>query len=498
MFGRATLRMGRGRELALAARPDNGARRRPLVVAELPLTFRTIIVEPDDAGFDSAAPPFAAVTRRSGVTVTAVRDCDGNRLVRKDFPDYDRGLVEYRIASYLSDDDLACGCNSFVRVVGTCLSTFQGGLAVCFARYLCSYAQYTRSPLLFAEALGALAVRPSALLENVITGMDQLHRLGWAHNDIKPDNVLLEVRHGVVNFVICDYGLAGRFDRLDFARGTDGYRFPFRETRIIGRHADYWAVGILSAEVMSVAPFLAPWDLALLGQTTTDQCALDEFVLCKFRAFKVAEMAPPLRRVLVREPSSTTNGLDPRIAHESLEHVVRFLAHREVQAVLDPAAGPRPRPKRARDADAPPTPQPAPAPVKPPAPSLPPALSASLPDLAPAPPVVDVPQHLAVRSKSSKRHQRRDAAKKRWKARQEQTLALPNFDSGRAQNIVGQVHVLPQFDPEQTQEWPGDPEQNQQGPEPVPLLAPVVSPLSDIVQIYDPNWFNEVFEIDPF
>jgi calcium-dependent protein kinase len=115
---------------------------------------------------------------------------------------------------------------------------------------------------LFAEALGALAVRPSALLENVITGMDQLHRLGWAHNDIKPDNVLLEVRHGVVNFVICDYGLAGRFDRLDFARGTDGYRFPFRETRIIGRHADYWAVGILSAEVMSVAPFLAPWDLA--------------------------------------------------------------------------------------------------------------------------------------------------------------------------------------------------------------------------------------------
>jgi serine/threonine protein kinase len=90
---------------------------------------------------------------------------------------------------------------------------------------------------LFAEALGALAVRPSALLENVITGMDQLHRLGWAHNDIKPDNVLLEVRHGVVNFVICDYGLAGRFDRLDFARGTDGYRFPFRETRIIGRHA---------------------------------------------------------------------------------------------------------------------------------------------------------------------------------------------------------------------------------------------------------------------
>jgi hypothetical protein len=109
-----------------------------------------------------------------------------------------------------------------------------------------------------------------------------------------------------------------------------------------------------------------------------------------------------------------------------------------------------------------------------------------------------VPQHLVVRSKSFKRHQRRDAAKKRWKARQEQTLALPNFDSGRAQNIVGQVHVLPQFDPEQTQEWPGDPEQNQQGPEPVPLLAPVVSPLSEIVQIYDPNWFNEVFEIDPF
>ena len=71
--------------------------------------------------------------------------------------------------------------------------------------------------------------------------------------------------------------------------------------------------------------------------------------------------------------------------------------------------------------------------------------------------------------------------------------------------IVGQAHVLPHFDPKQTQEWPGDPEQNQQEPgahsapivPPGSTLAPVVSPLSDIVQTDDPNWFYEVFEIDP-
>ena len=495
MFGGMALRMNRRRELALAARPNNGARR-PLTVAKLPLTCRTISVAPDDASYDSAVAPFVAVTRRSGVTITAVRDGDGNRLVRKDFPDYDRGLAECRIACYLSDDDRACGCNSFVKVVGTCLSTFQGGFAICFGRYLCSYAQYMLSPMLFAPALGEVAARPSALLDNVITGMDQMHRLGWAHNDIKPDNVLLELRDGVVNFVLCDYGLTARSDLLSFARGTDGYRFPWPETRLIGRHSDYWAVGLFSAEIMCDKPFLAPWDLATLGQATTDQCAVDNFVLCKFRAYGVAQMATPLRRVFIREPSSTTIGLDPRCAHESLQIVVSFLARREAQSVVDPAAGPRPRPKRARDADVPAAPQSVPAAASAPAPVQPPAVSASLPDVVPAPPVVHAPQHVLLRSKARKRHMRRDAARKRWKAQQAQPMHDANVTYS-----VGQAHVLPHFDPKQ----PGDPEQNQQGPgahsapivPPGSTLAPVVSPLSDIVQTDDPNWFYEVFENDP-
>jgi hypothetical protein len=76
MFGRATLRMGRGRELALAARPDNGARRRPLVVAELPLTSgrsllnqmmqaSTLLPPPSlllHVGLVSPSPPFVTVT----------------------------------------------------------------------------------------------------------------------------------------------------------------------------------------------------------------------------------------------------------------------------------------------------------------------------------------------------------------------------------------------------------------------------------------------------
>jgi hypothetical protein len=96
--------------------------------AELPLALRPITVSPDVS--DDSPGPFVPVLRKSGVSVTAVVDGSGARMIRKDFPDYDRGVAEYRVACHLSADDKATGSTSFAAVLGSCLSTYEGGFAM--------------------------------------------------------------------------------------------------------------------------------------------------------------------------------------------------------------------------------------------------------------------------------------------------------------------------------------------------------------------------------
>jgi serine/threonine protein kinase len=252
-----------------------------------------------------------------------------------------------------------------------------------------------------------------------------MHTMGWAHNDIKPDNVLLELRGGVVRFVLCDYGLASRHDRLDHPRGTDGYRFLYHQTRILACHSDFWSIGILSAEVLCGSPFIAPWDLPTLGQPASDQVTIDDFVLLKFRAFGVAQAAPMLRHVLVRDPSSKVNGLDPRLAREALGNVAAYVARLEVDEQFS-IQGPIKigRRKRLHDEVGPSERDP---PVQAPA-SLA-AATAPLPPPAVVKPCPDrerVPAHQLTVTKSQRMHMKRQARKVRWLARKALLDARPH------------------------------------------------------------------------
>ena len=428
MFSRSDLNAGRTRGTMIAHHPHqlpgrtSGPAGRRSAFAELPLTLKPITVSPDVS--DDSPVPFVTVLRKSGVSVSAVVDGSGRRMIRKDFPGYTRGTDEYRIACHLSADDKATGSTLFAAIIGSCPSVYEGGFAMCFDRALCSWAQYSRSPRLYSQVLDGVQVRASAMLIGVTSAVNRMHTLGFAHNDIKPDNVLIEHKDGAVRYVLCDYGLTSRHDKMDHARGTDGYRFLYQATRLLACHSDFWALGILSAEALCGTPFIAAWDLPTLGQAASDQVTIDDFVLCKFRAHGVAQAAPMLRHLLVRDPSSKIHGLDPRLARQELGNVAAYIARLEVDeqfAIQGPIRiGGRKRlyVEMGTNGQAPLVQ----------APDILAAATAPSPSPAvvvrPEPESVDcIPAHLILKTKSQKGHMRRNARRVRWLARQKELNA---------------------------------------------------------------------------
>ena len=121
MIPRSGLNMGRTRGSLIAVQPRQliGRKHSFGQFDGLPLTLRPINVSPDVS--DDGPVPFVPVMRKSGVSVTAVVDGSGARMVRKDFPDYERGVAEYRIACHLSADDKSSGVTSFVTLMGSWL-----------------------------------------------------------------------------------------------------------------------------------------------------------------------------------------------------------------------------------------------------------------------------------------------------------------------------------------------------------------------------------------
>jgi hypothetical protein len=105
------------------------------------------------------------------------------------------------------------------------------------------------------------------LVTEICEGLAHLHRLGWVHGDLKPDNVLV-MADGSVR--LSDFGLTVE---LDGTRGTHGYipplgspdympperwRAPLDERGVQVRpSADVWALGVIIHQVFSggASPF---------------------------------------------------------------------------------------------------------------------------------------------------------------------------------------------------------------------------------------------------
>ncbi len=96
------------------------------------------------------------------------------------------------------------------------------------------------------------------IADQVLDALAEAHRAGIVHRDIKPDNVMLEVRGGQLFVRLLDFGIAksdfdtARLTKTGIVFGTPEYISP---EQVLGRpsdhRADLYAVGLLLFEMLS-------------------------------------------------------------------------------------------------------------------------------------------------------------------------------------------------------------------------------------------------------
>lgn len=96
------------------------------------------------------------------------------------------------------------------------------------------------------------------MYQQILSGIDYIHKLGIVHRDLKPENLLLDHNNCIK---IVDFGLSNLYnqgDKLKTACGSPCYAAPemIKGERYFGLGADLWSSGvILFAMVCGYLPF---------------------------------------------------------------------------------------------------------------------------------------------------------------------------------------------------------------------------------------------------
>lgn len=90
------------------------------------------------------------------------------------------------------------------------------------------------------------------ILHDVAAGLDYLHLHNVIHQDIKPDNILID---DDLNFLVTDFGIAGSREVANEAvGGTRAYMAPERFRGVSNAKGDIWALGASAYEMITGYP----------------------------------------------------------------------------------------------------------------------------------------------------------------------------------------------------------------------------------------------------
>ncbi|HEX9562406.1 MAG TPA: protein kinase [Gemmatimonadaceae bacterium] len=155
------------------------------------------------------------------------------------------------------------------------------------------------------------------LLRDVVEGVAHAHRHGVVHRDIKPDNVMLAERHGL----LMDFGVAkamsdatATFDLtgVGTSLGTPAYMAPEQAAADprIDHRADIYSLGVLAYEMLSGRPPFAGSPQAVL----TAQIASAPPPLLQVNANVPPALAQIVMKCLEKEPENRYQSADDLLA----------------------------------------------------------------------------------------------------------------------------------------------------------------------------------------
>ncbi|WP_395297585.1 serine/threonine-protein kinase [Kitasatospora hibisci] len=184
-------------------------------------------------------------------------------------------------------------------------------------------------------ATGVDEDRGARIIAGICEGLAHLHRSGWVHTDLKPENVLI-AEDGEVR--LSDFGLAIELTGThghSAPMGTPDYLPPERWREPLGEHgvkirptADIWALGIVIHEVFAagVPPFP--------GATPTARSAAAQQYAQGRAALRLAPEVPPFWRALAADCLAPTHAARAPYTAESL--LARIRAHRSGRRTRHP------------------------------------------------------------------------------------------------------------------------------------------------------------------
>jgi serine/threonine protein kinase len=95
------------------------------------------------------------------------------------------------------------------------------------------------------------------LMQNIASALEMIHALGWAHLDIKPENILFRTApsgNQDVQPVLIDFGIAERIgEPPDGEAGTIAYMSPerLRSNQTVRVEMDTWALGVIFYQMLT-------------------------------------------------------------------------------------------------------------------------------------------------------------------------------------------------------------------------------------------------------